>query len=124
MSRANSKTRRAEPRTAADLAKRGYKVLSIGRPTNWGGRVKDRRGQPARLPMQYKLVYIGADARSNQYDRNSADQQWFGLIKGPAHKAQAYRMLSGTGIAKRPLKGGPYESIVAAAHALLDEAGL
>lgn len=112
---ANSKTRRAEPRTAADLRERGYKTLSIGRPPNYRGTL-NRFGRVARLPMEYKVTYVGADSRTD--DERVAP--WLGIIKGPSHRSEAHVRLKGGNIARRPLVGGPFESRVAAAHAIID----
>lgn len=128
MSLANSRTRRAEPRTAADLAERGFKLVSIGRPRDWSGPTHDEHGRRTRQPMEYKLVRLDADDRTSHaaasYSRERHGK-WFGIIKGRPSASTAHLPLAkGYGHSLRPMAGGPFESRVAAAHAILDKLGL
>lgn len=119
MSIANSKTRRAEPRTAADLTARGFKTTTLPR-TGQRGLYESVREFRARVPQAYALVPAASDAR-----RRTRGGKSHGLIvaHGMGSRSEAFPPLkSGGGWARRPM--GTYESVVAAAHALLDAQGI
>jgi hypothetical protein len=99
-----SKNTRQDPRTAADLARRGYKVLAL--PRQPGTYLQGYR----RTSPDYKLV-----------STNPAIDVWYGLIKGPVSRSEAYPRTRHGEMAKRSL--GTYDSRISAAHAILDHLG-
>src|SRR3954467_10498188 len=111
MSIANSRTRRAEPRTAKDLEARGYKLLTAGRPTLWG-EPEYINGRRNRAPMEYYLAKI--QTKPWVYgERQDPAAPVVGLIKGPPGASTAHLRKTGTRCFSRR-RMGTYESRVAA----------
>lgn len=132
MSIANSRTRRAEKRTAADLEARGYKIITVHGRSWWPMTPKQVAAYKAAHPYSqatrrngftnyYVTEIKWVPSRGFGSGRNDPAAKSVGLIAGPPTASTAH--LYGRGYrTKRSI--GTFESRVAAAHALLDHLGL
>jgi hypothetical protein len=133
MSLANNRTRRSEPRTAADLEARGYKLIAYHSRSWWPMTPKQVAAYKAAHPYSpatrrdgftnYHVTEIRwVPSRGFGSGRNDPAAKSVGLIAGPPTASTAHPYGPSYRTRKRPI--GVYESRVAAAHALLDHLGL